>query len=71
MTEPDIEQAIQRVKAGCVDDYATVVSAYHNSPRELAFASVVQSQSDRPVHGVPEQSKAASDGLAHVRSRQQ
>jgi RNA polymerase sigma factor (sigma-70 family) len=33
MTEPDIEQAIQRVKAGFVDDYATVVSAYHQRLR--------------------------------------
>ena len=33
MTEPDIEQAIQRVKAGCVDDYSTVVSAYHQRLR--------------------------------------
>ncbi len=33
MTEPDIEQAIQRVKAGGVDDYATVVAAYHQRLR--------------------------------------
>jgi len=33
MTEPDIEQAIQRVKAGFVDDYATVVGAYHQRLR--------------------------------------
>ena len=33
MTEPDIEQAIQRVKAGSVDDYATVVGAYHQRLR--------------------------------------
>ena len=33
MTEPDIEQAIQRVKAGGVDEYSTVVSAYHQRLR--------------------------------------
>jgi RNA polymerase sigma-70 factor (ECF subfamily) len=33
MTEPDIEQAIQRVKAGGVDDYAMVVGAYHQRLR--------------------------------------
>src|SRR5712672_527089 len=33
MTEPDTEQTIQRVKAGGVNDYATVVSAYHQRLR--------------------------------------
>jgi len=33
MTEPQIDRAIARVKAGCVEDYAAVVGAYHERLR--------------------------------------
>ena len=33
MSQPDIESAIERVKAGAVDDYRTVIAAFHQPLR--------------------------------------
>lgn len=33
MSEPEVQQAIERVRAGCLDDYHTVVAAYHQRLR--------------------------------------
>lgn len=38
MTEPEIERAIERVRAGSLDDYATVVGAYHTRLRATIAA---------------------------------